>query len=109
MLLGSKREEAGGINPTKTKLKLRMGAPAVGASGWEMQAGASEPAGGGAVGGVGEEGPGRAKRLTVQLGGAGGVLAAAQRRRLEQDEVRHTTLPRTQILGSWQALPWLLW
>ena len=87
MLLGSERD-AGAANPTKTKLKLRMGAPAVGASGWDLQAGAAELAGGGAVGGIGEEERGRPKRLTVRLGGAGGVLAAAQRRRLEQDEVR---------------------
>lgn len=98
MLLGSERE-AGGAKPAKTKLKLRMGAPAVGASGWELQAGAAGLAGA-AVGGKSEDEGGRPKRLTVRLGGAGGVLAAAQRRRLEQDEVRHTTLPQTPILAA---------
>ena len=96
--------EAGARKPT---LKLRVGAPAAAApaaAALAAGAGGQEhgPSGGGPDGSDGEGGNGgvegeageggRPRRVTVRLGG---VLAAAQRRRLEQDEVRRPPLLRS--------------
>jgi len=96
--------EAGARKPT---LKLRVGAPAAaapaaaalaaGAGGQEHGPSGGGPDGSGGQGGNGgDEGEagegGRPRRVTVRLGG---VLAAAQRRRLEQDEVRRPPLLRS--------------
>jgi len=100
--------EAGARKPT---LKLRVGVPAAAAPAAAARAagagGQERGPGGGGPDGSGERGAdaggdergedeagegGRPKWVTVRLGG---VLAAAQRRRLEQDEVRRPALPRS--------------